>query len=59
MISNSIRVEPLTPLIGAEVHGVDLTRPLDDATLEAVRGALISHQVIFFRDQQITPPRSL
>jgi len=41
--------------LGAEVRGVDLSRPLDDATYAAVRGAFVEHGVIFFRDQVLTP----
>ena len=48
-----ISVEPLTPVIGAEVHGVDLSQPLDDTTFGAVHQALLAHQVIFFRDQDL------
>jgi taurine dioxygenase len=51
MTSNSIRVEPLTPTIGAEVWGVDLSRTLDARSFEALRQALLSHLVLFFRDQ--------
>lgn len=49
-----ITIQPVTPTIGAEVSGVDLGRPLDDATFDAIHGALIEHQVIFFRDQEIS-----
>ena len=49
-----ITVHPVTPTIGAEISGVDLARPLDDPTLETIRDALIEHQVIFFRDQEIS-----
>lgn len=49
-----ITVQPVTPTIGAEISGVDLARPLDDPTLETIRDALIEHQVIFFRDQEIS-----
>ena len=48
-----VRVRPLTPTIGAEVLGVDLGA-LDDETFELIRGALTEHQVLFFRDQDIT-----
>lgn len=44
-----------TPVIGAEVDGLDLREPLDDATYVALRAALVKHKVLFFRDQDITP----
>ena len=51
MSHSRIEIRPLTARIGAEVGGVDLTRPLSDAEVGAVHDALIAHQVIFFRDQ--------
>ncbi len=55
----SIDVRPVTPHIGAEVRGVDLREPLDDAAYAAVRNALEAHQVLFFREQHITPAQHL
>lgn len=59
MAGTAVKVTPLTRAIGAEVSGVDLSRPLDDATCEAIYHALIEHLVIFFRDQDITPGQHL
>jgi taurine dioxygenase len=50
----AIEVRPLGGVIGAEIHGVDLSRPLDDGTVEQLRDALLDHLVIFFRDQDLT-----
>lgn len=47
-------VSPLTPRIGAEIDGVDLTRELPDETIAEIRQALLTYKVIFFRDQDIT-----
>jgi taurine dioxygenase len=52
------KIERLTANIGAEVHGVDLAK-LDDATFGAIRDALLCHQVIFFRDQELTREQHL
>lgn len=52
-----ITVRPLTPTLGAEIGGVDLAERLDDDTFGAVRDALTAHQVIFFRDQDISVER--
>jgi taurine dioxygenase len=49
-----LAVEPLTPTIGAEISGVDLSAHLDDETIAEIRAALLAHKVIFFRDQQVT-----
>ena len=45
---------PAGPLLGAEVGGVDLTRPLDAHTVAILRGALNRYKVLFFRDQDIS-----
>ncbi|MEX2249387.1 MAG: TauD/TfdA family dioxygenase, partial [Parvibaculum sp.] len=52
-------VMPLTPTIGAELLGIDLAKPLDDATLAAIRAALLEWKVVFFRDQDITTEQHL
>lgn len=44
----------LSPAIGAVLHGVDLSEPLDDALVAEIRKALLRYKVIFFRDQDIT-----
>src|SRR5216684_2621852 len=45
--------------LGAEISGIDLARPLDDAVIAEIRRALLDHQVIFFRDQHLTPEQHL
>jgi alpha-ketoglutarate-dependent taurine dioxygenase len=51
--SEAIEVVPITLHIGAEIRGVDLTRPLPPAQLQAVREAFLKWKVIFFRDQNL------
>jgi len=51
--SRGIVIMPSTPTIGAEISGIDLSRPLDDGAAEIVREAWLRHKVIFFRDQDI------
>ena len=55
----TIQVDKLTPIIGAEVFGIDLRSPLSDLQLTEVHRALAENQVIFFRDQDITPAQHL
>lgn len=55
MRNTPIRVSPIAGAIGAEISGVDLSRPLDDETFAAVRQAFLDHLVIFFHDQTMTP----
>ena len=50
----AISIEPLTPAIGAVIAGVDLAQPVDDDTFHAVEAAMLTHQVVFLRDQAVT-----
>jgi taurine dioxygenase len=51
----AIQVQKLTPHIGAEIAGADLSRPLDERTFKEIHAALVDNGVIFFRDQHLTP----
>ena len=53
-MATTFDLEPVTPLIGAEVRGLDLTRPLDAETRAALHRAWIDHLVLFFRDQALS-----
>lgn len=46
-----IQVRPVTPRIGAEIFGVDLSTSVDDQTFGEIHDALMAHCVLFFRDQ--------
>jgi taurine dioxygenase len=50
-----IDIRPVTTAIGAEIHGVDLAKRLDERTTGEIRSALLEFGVIFFRDQKLTP----
>jgi alpha-ketoglutarate-dependent sulfate ester dioxygenase len=47
----ALDVCPVTPAIGAEIHGVRLSGDLPAATVTAIRDAVLCHRVIFFRGQ--------
>ena len=49
-----MKVTPLHPALGAEVTGVDLSRPVDAPTGEALNRALAEHLALVFRDQSLT-----
>jgi taurine dioxygenase len=55
MIAASIGISPVTTAIGAEIAGVDLSRPLDDETYALIRTTYNERGVVFFRDQQLDP----
>jgi taurine dioxygenase len=52
-------VTPLTPTIGAELHGIDLREQLPEETVAEIRRALLTYKVIFFREQDITPEQHI
>jgi len=54
-----VRFVPVAAALGAEVEGVDLTQPIDEALFERLRAGLFEHQVLFFRDQAIEPAHHL
>jgi len=41
--------------LGAEINGLDLTRPVSEQDIAAIRAALVKHSVVVFRKQRITP----
>jgi taurine dioxygenase len=49
----TIEVAPIAGAIGAEIGGVDLSRPLPDAQVAEIRRAWLAHLVVFFRDQPL------
>src|SRR6059058_4954892 len=49
----SIEIAPLTLHIGAEIRGVDLSKPLPPEQLQEVRAAFLKWKVVFFRDQHL------
>lgn len=51
----AITVKRLAGALGAEISGVDLAKELDGPTLDAIHLAFVEYEVIFFRDQDITP----
>jgi taurine dioxygenase len=54
----TITVDKLTPIIGAEIGGVDLAAP-SNRQLDEIHRALAENCVIFFRDQQMTPEQHM
>jgi taurine dioxygenase len=48
-------INSLTPTIGAEISGIDLSNNLIPQDLDNIYKNLIDHQVIFFRNQNLKP----
>jgi taurine dioxygenase len=53
MSYDRITVSPMSGALGAEIGGVDIGRPVDDATFAEIRRAWVNHLVIFFRNQSL------
>jgi taurine dioxygenase len=51
---SDLEVIPLTNHIGAEMRGLDMTKPLSDEDIEAINEAFLKHLVIVFRDQKLS-----
>ncbi len=54
MDAQQMMVSPVSGAVGAEIRGIDLSRPLPAGTVSALREALGAHGVIFFRDQVLS-----
>jgi len=55
----TIVVDKLTPIIGAEIDGVDLSQALSNRVMDEIHRAFAENSVIFFRDQHMTPQQHL
>jgi len=51
--ARSLTVSPISGALGAEVAGVDLAQ-IDDAAFAAIHDAYLAHQVLVFRDQDLS-----
>lgn len=50
-----IRISQAVGPVGAEISGVDLSRPLAEPVRAEIHRAWLAHHVLFFRDQNLTP----
>ena len=51
-MNETFAVTPLSPALGAQIHGVDAAA-IDDAGFERVRAAWLEHLVLLFRNQRL------
>ena len=50
-----ITARPIAGALGAEIEGINLTQSVDQDDYKQIRKLLIEHEVIFFRNQDISP----
>ena len=48
-----MKLKKLAPALGAEVSGIDLAQPLDDARWRGIEQAWHEHSVLVFRSQTL------
>ena len=54
-----MKVKALSPALGAEVFGIDLSLPLDDVMIDDLRAIWLEYQMIVIRGQDLTPAKQL
>jgi taurine dioxygenase len=52
--SDTVCVRQVGANLGAELDGVDLTKTLSDDEFETIHAALVAHELIVFRDQEVS-----
>ena len=52
-------IRPLSGILGAEVIGLDVSRPLDGPTLSKIDDAFQTHHLLCIRDQHLTPEQQV
>jgi alpha-ketoglutarate-dependent 2,4-dichlorophenoxyacetate dioxygenase len=55
----ALKTRKLHPLFGAEIIGVDVAKPVDDATFAEIRAALDEHSLLLFRGLDMTDERQI
>ena len=57
--TDQITVRKLHPLFGAEISGIDITRPLSAREFGPIRAAFEEHSVLLFRDQPMDDEKQI
>ena len=50
-----MKISQLTPFLGAEIVGIDLSREIDNDTFAIIHKAFVTHSVLIFRNQKLSP----
>ena len=58
-MARTVEVTPRSVHIGAEIVSVDLSGPLSDGEVGAIRDALLTWKVVFFRGQRLDHARHI
>ncbi|MBN4083176.1 TauD/TfdA family dioxygenase, partial [bacterium AH-315-B06] len=52
-------IRPMAGALGAEIFGADLSRDLSNPAYDEIHRTFLDHQVLFIRDQVLTPARQV
>ena len=50
----TVEIDRFGAAVGAEIHGVELSKPLDEATFASIHEAFLEHHVVVFREQSLS-----
>jgi taurine dioxygenase len=53
----ALKTHPVSDVVGVEISGIDLTKPLDADTKRELNALFSRHAVLVFRNQPLTPPQ--
>lgn len=59
VVGDDIEIVPQDAAIGAEIRGVDLSKPIDPRTFARIEAAYDRHTVLVFRNQTLTPEQHI
>ena len=59
MKNQAFETRRISPTIGLEINGLDLSEPLNDSTLSEIKEAFLEHHLLVFRDQNLSPAQQL
>jgi len=54
-----MQIKPISPVLGAEISGLDISKPLDDKSVAALHQALAKHCILVLRNQTLTPEQQI
>jgi taurine dioxygenase len=55
----TVKIQRMSEAIGAEIQGIDLSRPLGDDNFAIISNAILENAIVLFREQEITIPQQL
>jgi len=53
--AQTFEIRPFDAPVGAEIVGLDISKPINDADFARIHRAHLDHHVVVFRDQQVSP----